>query len=116
MTEEEIKDLLFALDVLINPSDECMDSITPFICLYKFGLCGENSADYRPSAAECSNIRDSVCQSEWKRANELLELRGLPPLPDCSSFSDEGLQCDCKYRIHILCEEQYRSKLFKCRV
>ena len=97
--ENEIKDLLFALDVLIKPSDECRDAVVPFLCLYTFGLCGEYDNDYRPTAAECSNVRDSVCENEWIQAAELLVLYGQPPLPNCSHLDNDGLECNsCKLR------------------
>ena len=90
---EDIDVFLDFLDLLIQPSDECRRRIVPFLCLYTFGLCDENDADYRPKAAECLDIRDNVCESEWQEANSLLESFGVPPLPDCSTFSDDGLVC-----------------------
>ena len=92
--EERIGDMLYALDVFIKPSEECRSAVIPFLCLYTFGLCGTENVDYRPTAAQCMEIRDSICESEWKRAADLLALAGQPPLPDCSSLSDEGLECD----------------------
>ena len=106
--EEDIGSLLFSLNLYINPSDECESRIVPFFCLSVFGLCGENG-DYQPTAADCSDIRDNICKSEWQRANFLLESIGQPPLPDCSSFRSEGLNTNCssKYycsdRASILC-------------
>jgi hypothetical protein len=94
MAEADIGDLLYALDLLIQPSDECRDAVVPFLCLYTFGMCGMNNDDYRPSAAECIEIRDSICESEWKKAKGLLEEFNQPPLPDCSTLGDEGLDCD----------------------
>ena len=110
LLEEEIGSLLFSLDLYINPSDECESRIIPFFCLSVFGLCGKNG-DYQPTAADCSEIRDNICKSEWQRANFLLESIGQPPLPDCSSFRSEGLNTNCssKYycihsdRANILC-------------
>ena len=93
--EEEIGDLFSALDFVIKPSDECRDAVVPFLCLYTFGLCGEYDTDYQPTAAECSNIRDSVCENEWRQAADLLILYGQPPLPDCSHLAADGLKC-CK--------------------
>ena len=40
------------------------------------------------------DVRDNMCESEWREANDLLETIGEPPLPDCSSFTDEGLVCN----------------------
>ena len=84
--ETEVEDLLFALDLFIKPTDECRSAVTPFLCLYTLGLCGPSNDNYRPTAAQCREIRDSTCESEWKRATGLLALAGLPPLPDCSTL------------------------------
>ena len=94
--EKEIKDLFFALDVLIKPSDKCRDAVVPFLCLYMFGLCGKNSTTYHPTAADCFNIRDYICEDEWKQAADLAVMYGHPPLPNCSHLSDDGLKCDGK--------------------
>ena len=92
--EKEVGELLFALDLYIKPSDECRSAVTLFLCLYTLGLCGTDNEDYRPTAAECMEIRDFICETEWKKAADLLTLTGRPPLPDCSTFGDEGLECD----------------------
>ena len=99
LLEEEIGSLLFSLNLYINPSDECESRIIPFFCLSVFGLCGENG-DYQPTAADCSDIRDNICKSEWQRANFLLESIGQPPLPDCSSFMSEGLNTNCSSKYY----------------
>ena len=75
-------------------SDECRSAAVKFLCLYTFGLCGTYNVDYRPTAAECIEVRDSTCQSEWKEVDGLLASSGQPLLPNCSSLSDKELQCD----------------------
>ena len=101
--EEEIEDLIFSLDLYIQPSEECRSAVIPFLCLYTFGVCGANNDDYQPTAAQCMEIRDSICESEWKEASGLLALAGLRPLPDCSSFDDEGLDCEQGTIPHCKC-------------
>ena len=93
--EDEIGNLLFSLELFIKPSEECRSRVIPFFCLYTFGLCGENGVNYHPTATQCSDIRDKVCESEWKEANLRLESVGRSVLPDCSSFSDRGLEDMC---------------------
>ena len=97
--EMYISELLFALDIFIDPSEECRKRVVPFLCLYTFGLCGKNNDDYKPTAAECASIKDGVCRSEWSQANDLLSALGQS-LPDCNSFDADGLSCssdNCKY-------------------
>ena len=92
--ESDIESIVFALESLIQPSDECRAKVVLFLCLNTFGLCGEDGIEYGPSSAYCYDVRDNVCESEWREANNLLESIGEPPLPDCSSFTDEGLVCN----------------------
>ena len=94
--EEAIGNLISALNLFVQPSDECRSAVIPFLCLYTFGVCGANNDDYRPTAAQCTDIRDSVCESEWRRAQDLLAQFNQPPLPDCSSLGQEGLECERK--------------------
>ncbi|CAI8022133.1 hypothetical protein GBAR_LOCUS13019 [Geodia barretti] len=85
-----------------------------------FYYLSSNNEDYRPTAAECMEIRDFICETEWKKAADLLTLTGRPPLPDCSTFGDEGLECDyvsaiginktaCKIECHeyFYCENNF---------
>ena len=93
--EEIVDNVLFGLGFYIKPSDECRRAVVPLLCFYSFGLCGTYNVDYRPTAEECREVRDSTCQSEWQEAEKLLELSGRQfQLPDCSSLGDEGLDCD----------------------
>ena len=111
--ESDIDSILFALESLIQPSDECRAKVVPFLCLNTFGLCGEDGIEYGPSSAYCYDVRDNVCESEWREANDLLESIGDPPLPDCSSFTDEGLVCNLRsvsfnlLWYHTMCIECY---------
>ena len=61
LVEDSIDTLLYFLDLLIQPSDECRRRVVPFLCIDTFGLCDENGMDYRPIAAECLDIRDNIC-------------------------------------------------------
>ena len=97
--EEEVENMIFYLDLFVQPSEECRSAFIPFLCLYTFGVCGANSDDYRPTETQCTEIRDSICESEWKKASDLLARAGLPPLPDCSSLDDEGLDCEQDTRL-----------------
>ena len=89
--EDGIGQVLFALETVIKPSDECRSAVIPFLCLYTFGVCGVNNDDYRPTVAQSMEIRDSICESEWRKAADLLALTGGTPLPDCSSLREQGL-------------------------
>lgn len=92
--EKNIGNLLYGLDTFIKPSDECRAAAVPFFCLYIFGLCGENGTTYQPTVTQCSDIRDDICENEWKKAEEFKEHFELP---DCSSLSDDELDCNSEY-------------------
>ena len=91
--QSAIEELFSGLDTLVQPSKECRIRLVPFLCLYYFGLC-KDGVEYGPNGADCLDIRDNVCKSEWQRENNLLISRGLQPLPDCSIFSENGLVCN----------------------
>lgn len=95
--EETVDQLVFALDLLIQPSKECRCAVVPFLCVYFFGACGSGNDDYRPTSSQCRDVRDSVCQREWEEASALLDLQDLPQLPDCSTLPDDGLNCNQGY-------------------
>ena len=102
--ESQIAELLFALDIAIQPSKECKAQVIPFLCFFMFGLCSETNNDHQPTAAECFHVKDNVCKLEWKKANDLLSRYGKQRLPECNSFSssDELLctndNCKCIIR------------------
>ena len=91
--EERFTTILLGLDTLVKPSKECEKRLVSFLCLLYFGHC-KDGVEYGPNGAECLDIRDNVCKSEWQEGNNLLISRGLQPLPDCSIFSDNGLVCN----------------------
>ena len=92
--EDIVDRIIYALDLYIKPSDDCRKAVVPLLCMYYFGLCGRDNVDYRLTAAECKEVRESTCQSEWKTAQRLLKFSGPQSmLPDCSSLGDVGLGC-----------------------
>ena len=85
-------EILLGFKYLVQPSEECRKRLVPFLCLHYFGHC-EDGVEYGPNGAECFDIRDNVCKSEWQKGNNLLISHGLQPLPDCSIFRENGLVC-----------------------
>ena len=102
--EEIVAQIMFGLDALVQPSKECRKRLVPFLCLHYFGLC-KDGVEYGPNGADCLDIRDNVCKSEWQEGNNLLISHGLQPLPDCSTFSESGLVCNtnnCESAIFVM--------------
>ena len=96
--EELFSGIMFGLETSVQPSKECRKRLFPFLCLHYFGLC-KGGIVYGPNRADCLDIRDNVCKSEWQKGNYLLMSHRLPPLPNCSIFSDMGLVCSTDNRL-----------------
>ena len=63
---------------LIGTNAECRRKAVPFLCLHLFGLCVESGVSIQPTAGQCKEIRDIICQEEW----------GIiaSDIPDCVTF------------------------------
>ena len=74
------------IDILyrVNPSPECFQEMLPFICLYWFGLCGDEDL-VLPTTSQCEDIQDRTCDREWKQ----MAATGVL-LPDCDDFNEEN--------------------------
>ena len=91
--EKLFSGIMYGLEKLAQPSKECRKRLVPFLCLHYFGLC-KDGIEYGPNGADCLDIRDNICKSEWQIGNDLLISRGFNPLPNCSVFSENGLVCN----------------------
>jgi len=73
----------------LNPSQECKDEVTPFLCLHLFGLCGDTGVLLRPTLDQCVRIRDDTCHREWREA-----VTFNIELPDCSDLPLSAPSCE----------------------
>lgn len=69
----------------------CRDVVLPFLCQYMFPPCNASSDDVNfISKAQCTNIRDSVCFTEWNLvANLRTSSSVVSLLPNCENFGNE---------------------------
>ena len=68
----------------LNPSQECVAELVPFLCQYLFTPCDERGVAYYPSSEDCVYIRDQVCAREWEEIpNDYL--------PNCESLPVDSL-------------------------
>ena len=86
--ESTASQILLGLDNFIKPTPECRELVVPFLCLYQFGLCDMSGIFIQPTIAQCEEIRDVVCRTEWATA-----LRFGIDLPDCGIFPMESPSC-----------------------
>ena len=73
----------------LNPSPECSQNMVSFVCLYFFGLCGEEEDLIQPTMDECEDIQFKTCSREW----ELAIASGFD-LPDCKMLPmEQNISC-----------------------
>ena len=87
--EQDATSLLSGLPFL-RPSEECLEAITPFLCLAIFPLCDTNNNLRIILRADCLNLRDNLCADLWSQAIELL---GPGILPICEELPDIDNRC-----------------------
>ena len=86
--EEEFAPQLINGLNFIGASAECKEKAVSFFCLHLFGLCIESGVSIQPTAGQCEEIRDIICQKEWVT----IEQFGMD-LPDCEMFPIETSSC-----------------------
>ena len=90
ISEDEIN--TFIGIITQHASQSCQDAALPFLCQYIFPPCNVSSGNVNYiNQAECINVRDAVCFSEW---NVITSTPLASLLPNCKNFddSDDGSQ------------------------
>lgn len=87
--ETEVGSLLSGFATL-NPSPECAVALTPFLCLFIFGLCDSSNRLRTIVREECLELRDNICATEWSIAIQLL---GNGVLPVCEVLPEISNEC-----------------------
>ena len=87
--ESNAKNLVTGLSFL-NPSQQCQEAITPFLCILIFNLCDSSNTLHTILREDCLHIRDTVCVSEWRQARQFL---GGGVLPVCEDLPDITEDC-----------------------
>ena len=75
---------------LLQPSPACEARVKPFLCLHVLGLCDSSGKFHTSLRRECVEIRDNVCEKEWRKAVDLL---GDDALPVCEDLPDVTEEC-----------------------
>ena len=87
--EDQLTRLLGGLQ-LLNPSQECLAAVVPFMCSYYFSLCDSTGRLHQPSSSECAVIATETCAAEFQKAIQIL---GRETLPRCDILPPIGLDC-----------------------
>lgn len=72
-----------------GPSDECRDTILPFLCLGLFPFCDFNSNLHFVVREDCIALRDNICVEVWRAAMFL----GPGIFPICEELADASNEC-----------------------
>ena len=96
-SQEQAQTLIGALEQLGSP--ECIAAAVPFLCVYLFqGVCDEDKTHYFPTAGECQEISNGVCQEEFRLARsfgiEIVDCATLPAGPPslCANSSLDNVR------------------------
>ena len=87
-SEEQAKILVTGLSFL-NPSDECLGAILPFLCLALFPLCDPDNYLRIISRTDCLSLRDEICVDTLRMADQFLEATVFPTCEDLPDISNE---------------------------
>ena len=68
-------------------SKECLDTVMPFLCQYVYPSCDGNGSAQFITQKQCINIRDDLCEIEWRIAMTT-EHGNL--LPVCETFGNDN--------------------------
>ena len=68
-------------------SEECSAAIMPFLCQFVYPPCDGNGSRQFITQEQCVNIRDEVCEREWRLAM-ITDQRNL--LPVCETFGSDN--------------------------
>ena len=90
-------------------SDECSAVVMPFLCQYAYPPCDGNGRAQFITQEQCSNIRNDVCETEWRIA--LTTEQGML-LPVCETIGADNesnvdtLEVDAE---RLVCHYQFKE-------
>ena len=89
ITEQQLSDFFTILESFSTViSEECSAVVLPFLCQYVYPPCENNGSAKFITQEQCINIRDEVCETEWRIAM-IMEQGNL--LPVCETFSTNSV-------------------------
>ena len=88
INEEQLTEFFSVLESLSGIiSEECSAAVMPFLCQYVYPPCDGNGNTQFITQTQCINIRDEVCEREWRLAMTT-EQGSL--LPVCEIFGTDN--------------------------
>ena len=105
ITEQQLSEFFSILQSYSSViSEECSAAVLPFLCQYVYPPCDSNSSTQFITQEQCINIRDDLCEAEWRIAMTI-EHGNL--LPVCETFgtgsvttvnNTEPLRCHYQFK------------------
>ena len=84
ITEQQLSEFFSILQSYSSViSEECSAAVFPFLCQYVYPPCDSNGSTHFITQEQCINIRDDLCEAEWRIAMTI-EHGNL--LPVCETF------------------------------
>ena len=88
INEQQLAEFFSVLESLSGIiSEECSAAVMPFLCQYAYPPCDGNDSTQFITQTQCINIRDEVCEREWRLAMST-EQGSL--LPVCETFGTDN--------------------------
>ena len=88
ITEQQLSEFFSILEsVSAVVSEECSAVVKPFLCQYVYPPCDGNGSVQFITQEQCVNIRDDMCETEWRIAMST-EQGNL--LPVCETFGTDN--------------------------
>ena len=105
ITEQQLSEFFSILQSYSSViSEECSAAVLPFLCQYVYPPCDGNGSTQFITQEQCINIRDDLCEAEWRIAMTI-EHGNL--LPVCETFgtgsvttvnNTEPLRCHYQFK------------------
>jgi hypothetical protein len=73
----------------LSPSEQCVEALVPFACLFVFQLCDSKGHLHTVLRKDCLELRDDICAAEWNQAVTFLGNEILPVCEDLPNRMDE---------------------------
>ena len=87
-------------------SDECSAVVLPFLCQYVYPPCDGNGSAQFITKEQCTNVRDDVCETEWRIAMTT-EQGNL--LPVCETFGADNQSSSINNTKPLRCHYQFKE-------
>ena len=112
ITEQQLSELFSVLESF--SAKECLAAVKPFLCQYVYPPCDGNGSIQFITQEQCVNVRNDVCETEWK-SNMTREQGDF--LPVCETFGTNNESSSVTTRNDtepLICHYQFKEYCGLC--